>query len=74
MRVSDEYRKNHLSLKPGGSIVSVTFSNGSVREYDKVKFPQSYVGQIEGKENITQILVDSKLVWTNKETKKFWEK
>ena len=37
MRVGDEFRTNPLSLKPGGSIVTVVFSDGRMLDYDKVK-------------------------------------
>jgi hypothetical protein len=43
MRIGDEYRTNPLSHKAGGSIVQITFNNGSVREYDKVKYPESFI-------------------------------
>lgn len=73
MRVSDEYRVNHLSLKPGGSVVTVVFADGSTLEYDKIKYPRKYVSRIEGRENIVEIYVDSSLAWSNKESKKYWE-
>lgn len=46
-RVPDKFRTNPLSLKPGGVIVYVKFKNGSIREYDKVKNPSSYIKQIK---------------------------
>lgn len=73
MRVGDEFRTNHLSLKPGGSIVSVVFIDGSTREYDKVKFPRKYVSTIPKREEIVLIYVDGKEVWSTKEKKKYWD-
>jgi hypothetical protein len=35
--IKDQYRRNKLSLTPGGCSVMVTFTNGSSRTYDKVK-------------------------------------
>ena len=73
MRVGDEFRTNGLSLTPGGSLVTVTYRNGTVREYDKVKFPRAYVGRIVDRESIVEIKVNEKLVWNTKHQKKFWE-
>lgn len=73
MRVGDEYRTNPLSLKPGGSIVTVVFSNGRMLDYDKVKSPKKYVGSIPEREDITAIFVNGNQVWTNKEEIKFWD-
>ena len=46
MKVGDNYRTNPLSHKPGGSTVRVTFKNGSVRDYDKVKHPKAFIKKI----------------------------
>lgn len=73
MKVADEYRTNPLSLKPGGSTVKVVFFDGKVYEYDKIKYPPTYVGKIEGKEGIVEVWVEDILVWTDNETKKYWE-
>jgi hypothetical protein len=73
MRVGDEFRTNHLSLTPGGSLVTVTYRSGTVREYDKVKYPRSYVGKIADRESIVEIRVNENLVWNTKHSKKFWE-
>ena len=73
MRVGDEFRTNGLSLTPGGSLVSVTYQSGTVREYDKVKYPRSYVGRITDRESIVEIRVDGNLVWDKTNSKKFWE-
>jgi hypothetical protein len=73
MRVGDEFRTNSLSLTPGGSLVSVTYQGGAVKEYDKVKFPRAYVGRIKDREHIVEIKVNGNLVWDKTNSKKFWE-
>lgn len=73
MRVGDEYRVNPLSLEPGGSIVTVVFSNGRMLDYDKIKSPKRYVASIPEKEDIVAIYVNGAQVWTDKEKVKFWE-
>lgn len=73
MRVSDEFRINPLSLKPGGSIVTVFFSNGNILDYDKVKSPKKYVAKIPEREDIVAVSINGKQVWTDKEKIKFWD-
>lgn len=46
MKVGDEFRTNPLSHQPGGRTVRVTFKNGSVRDYDKVKHPTAFIKKI----------------------------
>lgn len=73
MRVADEFRTNPLSLSPGGSIVTVVFSNGRMLDYDKVKSPKKYVASIPQKEDITAVFVNGNQVWTAKEQIKYWD-
>ena len=73
MRVGDEFRTNPLSLKPGGSIVTVVFSNGKTLEYDKVKSPKKYVATIPQKEDIVAVYVNGREVWTSKQETKYWD-
>ncbi len=73
MRVGDEYRTNPLSLRPGGSIVSVVFSNGRTLEYDKVKSPRKYVASIPEREDIVQVSVNGSPVWNSSEKIKYWD-
>jgi hypothetical protein len=73
MRVGDEFRTNPLSLKPGGSIVTVVFSNGKTLDYDKVKSPRRYVGSIPEREDIVQIFVNGNPVWNASEKIKYWD-
>lgn len=60
MKVKDEFRKNDLSLTPGGSTVSVKYSDGKTFEYDKVKNPHAYCKSLLKKatKKITEIRID----------------
>ena len=73
MRVGDEYRTNPLSLSPGGSVVTVVFSDGRMLDYDKVKSPKKYVSKIPPKEDIVAVYVNGKHAWTDKEDTKDWD-
>lgn len=73
MRVADEFRTNPLSLSPGGSIVTVVFSNGKMLDYDKVKSPKKYVASIPQREDITAVFVNGNQVWTDREQIKYWD-
>ena len=46
--VAEQYRTNVLSLIPGGSEVIVEYNTGSVRLYDKIKDPSSYISSFFG--------------------------
>lgn len=67
-KVRDEYRKNSLSLKPGGCSVSVHYP-GETRVYDKVKFPESFCRKIitsrqkEGQPLPNKIESEGKILW-----------
>ena len=73
MRVGDEFRTNPLSLKPGGSIVTVVFSDGRMLDYDKVKSPKKYVASIPTRDDIVAVYVNGNQVWTDKEEPKYWD-
>ena len=73
MRVGDEFRTNPLSLKPGGSIVTVVFSDGRMLDYDKVKSPKKYVSSIPTRDDIVAVYVNGNQVWTDKEETKYWD-
>jgi hypothetical protein len=73
MRVADEFRTNPLSLKPGGSIVTVVFSDGKMLDYDKVKSPKKYVASIPTRDDITAVYFNGNQVWTDKEETKYWD-
>ena len=44
--VKDKYRKNPLSLEPGGHEVTVIYSNGFSQTYDKVKSPKAFIAKV----------------------------
>jgi hypothetical protein len=45
-KVGRSYRLHELSLKPGGTTISVHYTNGYVLDYDNVKYPDSYAQKI----------------------------
>lgn len=65
LKVADEFRTNELSTKPGGSVVTIRYSNRSDMMYDKIKSPKRYVKSIidRNNPNIIEILVDGESVW-----------
>jgi hypothetical protein len=46
MYVSDNFRTNQLSKIPGGSVVTVNFSNKKPLKYDKIKSAKMYTNKI----------------------------
>jgi hypothetical protein len=63
--VADQFRTNELSLKPGGSSVSVISSDGSQKIYTKVKNPKAYVQSILNRDpSVAKVLVDGNIYWT----------
>jgi hypothetical protein len=67
LRVSEQWRTNPLSLKPGGHNVTVLWEDGKSFVYDKVKIPKNYVSHIAKKTskhgNMLEVWVDDQLVW-----------
>lgn len=62
IHVSDQYRKNRLSLEPGGHEVTVVLSDGTRLVYDKVKDPYRYVMSIHSNgKDIQEVYVDGNL-------------
>jgi len=59
----DENRTNDLSLQPGGSTVSVTYTNGTIIHYDKIKHVGKYVDRIKGKSDVVKIEVGDKVLY-----------
>lgn len=67
-KVKDEFRKNELSLEPGGEEVCVVYS-GETRIYDKVKYPDAFANgvirrcQKEGSPLPLKIETKTKILW-----------
>jgi hypothetical protein len=82
LRIGERYRKNPLSLQPGGYEVTVVWQDGTEYVYDNVKMPKKYVSHIAKKTSkhgqMTEVRVDNTLVWkredpssTNQEWRNF---
>ena len=50
-KVGDNWRKSPLSHKPGGVTVYVKYTNGFVKEYDKIKYPKRFMDKIHESNN-----------------------
>lgn len=61
--VHERFRTNELSLRPGGYVVSVIYSDGSKRVYENVHNPKAYIRAITKDENIVQVMVDGDVYW-----------
>jgi hypothetical protein len=79
VKVTDNYRTNPLSLKPGGSTVKAIHEKGKVFIYDKVKSPGAYIkrintdSKIEEHGAILEILINDISVWTSGSGREAWE-
>lgn len=63
--VGDQFRTNELSLQPGGSTVTVVYTDGSNRIYPNVKNPRAYISAISKKDQtIVKAQVDGVDYWT----------
>jgi hypothetical protein len=67
LEVSDEYRKNMLSLMPGGCTLEVTSLNGKVKSYDKIKDFGAYISRMR-LDDVLQIKIreNGDVVWKRK--------
>jgi len=61
-KVGDKWRKNPLSLKPGGVRVFVKFNSGFIKVYDKVKHAKAFISKIKESNNtdISKIWMENK--------------
>jgi len=74
LKVGDKYRLNPLSLKPGGTTVTVYRNDGKILIYDKIKRPRRYIGKLARKEEIFRVDIDGHEVWSVKDPgKRYWE-
>lgn len=64
MKVDDQYRTNPLSLKPGGSEVTI-LENGYTepRTYDKIKDVGAYLKSVMQKKDMIRVWVNGELFW-----------
>ena len=57
-KVADRFRKNKLSLKPGGVTVVVEYTDGRRLSYDRIKYPESYIRKLKhNKTNIKDVYI-----------------
>lgn len=63
MLVKDEFRKNDLSLAPGGSVVTVIMADGKKYSYDKVKNVNAYSEKMKKDARVMEIWVGEELKW-----------
>jgi hypothetical protein len=67
-KIKDEFRKNELSLEPGGCEVLIHYS-GETRVYDKVKNPEAFSRAVikkcerEGQDFPVKIETKNKILW-----------
>lgn len=60
IQVTDQFRKNDLSLTPGGAVVEVTYSSGKTLSYDKIKNPTKYIQSLANDSTIVLVKVNGK--------------
>lgn len=63
MLVHDSFRKNSLSLTPGGDTITVITRNGKKMSYDKIKNIDAYCNKMAKDTNIIEIWCEDKLLW-----------
>lgn len=67
--VSDTYRTNILSLKPGGYKIEVIYAD-HFRVYDKIKYPEGYIKKIVELDNdIIEVKLEGSTCWKRPSTK-----
>lgn len=64
LKVSDNFRTNSLSLKPGGSTVETYCIKGIRLVYDKIKNPEAYILHVIKDSSIQKVYVDGILTWS----------
>jgi len=63
IKVKDDFRKNDLSLIPGGSEVTTLSKDGRLLVYDKVKNVERYCAALKKDPNIIEIRVNDEIYW-----------
>jgi hypothetical protein len=59
--VRPEYRTNPLSLRPGGSIVTIVMKNGQRLDYENIKNPDAYIRRAASDPEVDHFLVNGSL-------------
>ena len=59
----DQNRTNLLSIQPGGSIVTVHYTDGTIIHYDKIKNVKKYVNAIKHKENVNRVVCNTETLY-----------
>ena len=67
IKVEDDYRKNELSLEPGGIELTVVYKDGSRRVYDKIKNIKAYASRAMTDQTVIQIWQGDSLFWERKQ-------
>jgi len=67
MLVNDDYRKNDLSVIPGGVTVHCVYESGRRISYDKIKNTQKYIRALRPEDErygiLCEIWIEDKNVW-----------
>lgn len=53
-KIQQKFRTSHLSKKPGGVTVYVKEKTGPIKEYDKVKYPESYIAKLLKSDDVVE--------------------
>ncbi|CAB4159496.1 hypothetical protein UFOVP699_232 [uncultured Caudovirales phage] len=67
MRVDDNYRRNELSLEPGGVEVKIIYKNGTERIYDKVKNVKAYTSRAMRDSTVSEVWHGENLLFSRKQ-------
>ena len=63
MLVKDSFRKNKLSLTPGGETLTAVLNDGKKISYDKIKNVDAYCSKMIKDLNIMEIWCEGELLW-----------
>jgi hypothetical protein len=62
-RVPDQFRKNDLSLSPGGDEVTAIHDKGKILIYDKIKNINAYCRKLKADPTVIEIRVNDQTYW-----------
>jgi hypothetical protein len=63
MLVKDQFRKNGLSLAPGGSTLTAITKDGREFSYDKIKNVDAYCRKLASDLNVIEIMEGTTSLW-----------